>query len=197
LIFAILWLGCADDARTPLTFSVTTEHGSCDGVDDASVPITALRLKQPANLAQRLRPPGVAWAHPGHDPSGAVTGEMLTAFDYVPCGEPLEVDAGQGYTGELETAELDLRGSARFRGQSGGLPIDLSLEVDHAVTGIPIVGELTDRATVRVRFDPTTVLAVMPPDDDGDGTLTITDAGVSNALVYALSNPNHWTIHLE
>ncbi len=190
----LLFLLACTSGREPLAFEVALGGAVCDDVDELVLPVGHLWLQQPAELAWSW--PGLvssAWAHPGHDPA-----ELLGPWELSPCDGPVELGEGQGYDSELATGQLVLLGEARLLAELDGLPVELSAELDHPVSGIPLVADLVDGAHVTLAFDPTLTLSVLPVDDsDGDGRLTTDDEGLLEAFTYGLANPNSWTLSLE
>jgi hypothetical protein len=190
--------GCAT-GREPLSFDLSFDAQSgCDTVQ-LHVPMERLWLQQPPDLVVGSWSPfASAWAHPGHDPAGDVTGEVIGPWDLDPCGPAAELGVGLGYDSEVASGELILRGRATLVGALDGLPVDLDLDLDHPVTGIPLFADLHDGDRVRLAVDLDFVLSFLSVDDtDGDGVLTIADDGVAASFTYALTNPNAWSLQLE
>ena len=197
-----LWMlvACVD-TRAPLSLSAQSLAADCGDLDALDIPLERLWLQRPASLARRVSAPGVAFAHPGHDPSGPVTGEIIGPWALSPCDGDAPLGVGRGYASPVATGQLTLLGDARLvRGASAAspLPIDIAAPLDHPVTGLPLAAKLVDGATARLRFDPALTLSVLPTvDTDGDGALTEADDGALAAFTYGLVNPNSWTLTVE
>jgi hypothetical protein len=192
-----LLLACTQ-GRAPLTFVAELEAADCGEVDALTLPLEHLWLQQPALASVRPSAVGLAHAHPGHDPAGDVTGEILGPWVLEPCVHTTSLGTGRGYRGDVGSGQLLLLGTAVLHAEVDGLPVRLEAELDDPVSGVALQAELTDGATARLAFDPWLTLSVLPTvDTDGDGQLTTADEGALASFRYGLTNPNSWTLTLE
>lgn len=198
-------------------YSVTLDHGV--------VVLGDLHFHEPKSVATRgrcgagalwgLAAASVAQAHPGHDMSGDVKGELpgIFAVDLtaaaVPVGDALfyegpyataslliEQDGVDGDAG-LEDGDpaadhsLYLAGTASAGGDD--LPFELVLEHGEAVLGIPFDLQVDEGAepSLVLRVDAASILGHLDfaaLDSDGDGTVTTGDDGVLNPLVFGFES---------
>lgn len=183
--------------RPELSFDGRLETSACEDIQDLVVPVDRLWLQQPA-LASVWSPIATAHAHPGHDPAGDVTGELLGPWTLSPCSDPVFLGTGRGYEGAVGSGQLVLQGEAHLEATLDGMPVAITTTVDAPVAGLPLDGQLVDGIHAVLTFDPWLTLSVLPTEDtDGDGLLTEHDDGVAEALRYGLTNPNTWTLSLE
>ena len=218
-----LWILAACGAPAPVLRDVPVQGGGdlgegataaafeLDGVtvqlDLALVQVTDLRMQAPpeATAARAWTLPGVAHAHPGHDFSGDVMGELLGTWDLDLLAAPVELAAAACYSGDYETARLQV-GTARLQGRLArdgvDLPFDLVLDLEQAeVTGIPLSWTLAAEGavpTLVLTGAPQTMLAAaalaQAADSDGDGQLTISDGTLANSAPFGLLTTPAWTI---
>jgi hypothetical protein len=203
--------------RAQVSFPVFIEPHPAERVADdgssytftrASVVLGDLRVESPTPVA--WLPPLVspAYAHPGHDPSGDVDGELLGTFsvDLLAGASPGTMLAWEGEvaTGRFEllpAGPVHLVGShRRLDGQE--VAFDLEVTVERSVTGLPIAGELSAAAPpagLTLTVDLSTVMGFVDtntPRGD-DGVLTVDDGVLSNTLPFGVSSTRSWQFHLE
>lgn len=190
--------------ETVATFEL---DGAAVQLDLVRVQVTDLRLQAPpeATAARRWTLPGVAHAHPGHDFTGDVMGELLGTWDLDLLAAPVELGTAACYSGDYETARLQV-GTARLQGSLArdgvDLPFDLVLDLAQAeVTGIPLSWTLADEGaapTLVLTGAPQTMLAAaalaQAVDTDGDGQLTLSDGTLANSAPFGLLTTPAWTV---
>jgi hypothetical protein len=176
--------------------------------------VASLRGSPPAPL-RWLTGPAVARAHPGHDMSGDVRGELPGIFAVDLLGSAVPLGEGSFWAGDYATASLLLRqdgvdGEADLPAGSpvaghtlvlagtasdGGEEFPFDLVVDHTaiVAGIPLETSVLAEAppALTLEVDPAAFLAHLDfavLDGDGDGVVTMDDDDVVNPLQFGLES---------
>ena len=197
----------------------TTDRGYDVTLDVATITLGELHFHEPKDVGELtaatpfrwLTGPAVARAHPGHDMSGDVRGELTGTWTIDLLAEPALLGQGTFYEGSYETASfvlarpdgattLVLTGTA----DDGSGPHHFDLHADHEQTilGIPFETELDADAmpAVILLVDPAAILAHLDfseLDSDGDGTVTVADEGVSNPLLFGLESNVTYTYEIR
>ncbi len=196
--------------------SFAAGDGTMLTLDDAWISLTHLTLEAPPveasllppvfqDLLTPLSPLSVAHAHPGHDFSGDVAGELTGTFTVDLLSSAREVGTAHCYEGDYATARLVLDGASDGTGKPiarlGGValltngasvPFDFSMALYHEITGIPFVYTLnaqTPPAAVNITVDVPALLSYVDwstPDGDGDGLLTLEDGKLANTAPFGL-----------
>jgi hypothetical protein len=219
LICVTFLLGCAVEDRRALTIPVTALASPSDvlspveGVTltltEARVTVADLRLEAPAAVAWRPRLVSTAYAHPGHDPAGGVSGELLGEWTLDLLGEDLSLGDALCYEGPLATARLSLSPTPALT--IGGLvtvdaverPFFITLSPDQDVLGMPLEAELdadAPPAGLHLAVDLEHGLSFIDwrtPDTDGDGALTEADGTTLNTALFGLTSTPTWRLTLE
>ncbi|MFM7204882.1 MAG: hypothetical protein ACKO6N_29260 [Myxococcota bacterium] len=187
--------------QTPLLLA----DGSSLELQEARLTLADLRLERPVeNQALRWNPlqPALALAHPGHEFSGNVAGELLGTYTLDLLGEPTTLGQAQLYTGQFATAQLHLPGETQgpiltlvgvreYEGKS--LPVTLALSLEYEVHGIPFEQEIlpdSQAAHLKLELDLAHMLSFLDwsaGDENQDGVLTLDDPSVYNPLVFGVS----------
>jgi len=188
-----------------------TEQGYEISLEEGTVVVGDLHFHEPksveegAAIGRRARrpEPGGVLAHPGHDMSGDVRGELAGTFVVDLLAEEAALDEADFYEGSYETASLllvepegseftaVLAGTADTGG--GAIPFELAVDHAEAVLGIAFETEIDALAapSVTLVVDPASILGHLDfaaLDGDGDGTVTLQDEGVSNPLLFGLES---------
>ncbi len=215
----VLLAGCAVGRETvdvtvrfdPTSAAVVPDDGVDVVLTEARWTVSDLRLESPPATARRVIWPSlfpVAHAHPGHDFSGGVSGELLGAWTLDLLGEPVELGTAKLLEGPYATARLHLDAAPALRlvGQA---------EVDGA--SVPFAFELAHDAEITgIAFD-ATVDREAPPDAlalgvdlahalsfvdwrtpaGADGVLTIADGALENIVTFGVVSAPTWTLKPE
>jgi hypothetical protein len=245
LLLALLILGSGCPVGDePALFGITVEAGSAtDGpfttaagydvvLETGIVVLGALQFHEPKAVDELALPTPVRWlvgpevarAHPGHDMSGDVRGELTGTFAIDLLAGPTALGEGSFYEGPYETASLvlhrdgvdgetDLDPSSPVAGHtlylagtaddgSGPLPFELLADHDQTILGIPFETELGAETppTVILLLDPAEILGhldFVSLDHDGDGTVTLADDGVLNPLRFGLESNLTYTFEIR
>lgn len=200
----------------PLTGSqLLLPDGSTLELSEARLRLADLRLERPVeSQAWHWNPlkPAQAQAHPGHEFSGNVAGELLGTYTLDLLGEPVTLGQAQLYTGTFATAQLHLPGDSQgevlwLKGTHQTLeglllPVELSLSLEYEVHGIAFEYELAETAqesSLNLSLDVAHMLSFLDwsiGDEDGDGRLTLSDPSVYNPLVFGVSaTPSYQLIY--
>lgn len=188
----------ADDTVVTLT-----EATALFGYPQLYAPATA------ADVAARWSPLRAAHAHPGHDPSGDLTAELVGVWSVDLLAAPVSLGAAVGWEGSLQTAGFHLLSESEeetvvvqlsgYRTTAGGeeTPFELQLVEDFRVYGLPLEGALVaDRSTpITYRGDPVFMLsfADWATEDDGDGVLRMDDGNLANTITFGVTNGGAWS----
>jgi len=215
-----LLVGCAED-RALLTIPVRVAPSSgevqpADGVtatlSAASMTLSDLRLEAPAETARTWRIPALvstAVAHPGHDFSGDVAGELVGTWTLDLLGAPTELGSASCYEGSYETGRVRvapspavlLEGSATT--DAGAVAFRFTVEPDQEITGIPFEVALdadTPPSGITLGVDLAYALSSVDwttPDGDGDGVLTEADGALANTVTFGVVATPTFTLTLE
>lgn len=192
----------ADTFTTASGYEVTLEQGlvvvgELHFHEPKAVEEQALRLPHRWFLG-----PSTAHAHPGHDMSGDVRGELGGSFVVDLLAPAASLGEAEFYEGPYETASLLLQDpqdgpTALFAGvaSDGADAIDFEFSVDHTKTilGISFETEVDAVAppAVTLLVDPAEILGhldFLALDADGDGVVTEADEGVANPLLFGLQS---------
>lgn len=204
-------VGVAVEAVSARTDTFDTDSGYEVTLQRGSVWVGDLHFHEPKDVEEQalLRPhrwllgPSTAHAHPGHDMSGDVRGELAGSFAVDLLAPAASLGEAEFYEGPYETASLlleqdgedgptaDLAGVA----SDGVDTIPFAFVVQHPKTilGIPFEAEV-DAATpptLVLTLDPAEILGHLDfliLDDDGDGVVTEEDDGVRNPLAFGLES---------
>lgn len=208
-------LACSVDDRTLLTFpghyravssQITTDAGVAVALTGATLTVSSLLLKAPAETVRLFPLIPAAQAHPGHDFTGDVAGELAGTWTL-----DLLADAELGsvscYEGELASAQITLlpdpaallEGTASINGID--LPFSLPLAPDQDITGIPLTATLAAEAPpagLDLTVNPGHMLSFIDwTDTDGDGAITPADGTVANTALFGLVATPSFLITLE
>lgn len=197
----------------PVTASGTAgaafdEGGVAVVLTEASVTFRDLRMEAPAETA-RLRLPSlfpVAYAHPGHDFSGDVEGELLGDFTVDLLAAPMALGDATLYAGPFETARLDLAAAtlAGTATPTDGAATPFRFEIafeDEEITGIAFVADIAedDDRALALGIDAAWMLSfcdlATPPGDDA--TLALADGSLANTVPFGVTSTPAWTLSPE
>jgi len=186
-----------------------TEQGYEISLVEGSVVVGDLHFHEPKAVEEYAlrsptrRPPGPTLAHPGHDMSGDVRGELAGTFVVDLLAAAAALGEASFYEGPYETASLLLvepggsGATALLAGTAddgdGEIPFDLVVDHTETVLGIPFEAEIEASAppALTLVVDPASILGHLDfaaLDGDGDGTVTASDEGVSNPLLFGLES---------
>ncbi len=203
-------VGVPVEAASVRTDTFDTDGGYAVTLQQGLVTVEDLHFHEPKDVetTARLLPhrwllgPARAHAHPGHDMSGDVRGELTGAFVVDLLAEAIPLGEASFYEGPYETASLLLADDAASAtavlegtADDGSGAVEFSFHVDHARTilGIPFETEVDAAAppSVVLTVDPARILAHLDfaaLDSDGDGTVTEADEGVLDPLLFGLES---------
>lgn len=215
-------LACVDESPVLLSIPVIFQplpearlllaDGSSLELQEARLTVADLRLERPVEKqALRWNPlqPTQALAHPGHEFSGNVAGELLGTYTLDLLGEPTTLGQAQLYTGQFATAQLHLPGEtqgpiltlAGVREYDGArLPVTLTLSLEYEVHGISFEHDITpdsQAAQLVLELDLAHMLSFLDwsaGDENQDGELTLEDPSVYNPLVFGVSSTPSYRI---
>lgn len=216
-LLLLLLAGCATD-HTLLDVPVRVASGSAEVVTDDGVEITlttasltvgGLRLEHPPETAARRWPRliSTAYAHPGHDFSGEVGGELVGTWVVDLLAGPTELGVASIYDGDYATGRLTLPadGEVHLEGvcaDDGDRPFRFDLVPDQDVTGIPFVVTLdadTSPEALVLSVDLGHALSFVDwsTADDGDGVLTLDDGLLANTVLFGVVATPTYALSLE
>ncbi len=213
---------CAQESRQSLGFpAVAQSLDEASFVDDEGVEITLseawvqvsdLRLESPSATARRWRPRliATAWAHPGHDFSGATSCELLGDLEVDLLAEPAELGELACLDGELATGRVWMSGEPTLLLAGTALLLDDSdrsfrfeLTLDEEITGIPVEATLDAEAPpagLTLGLSPATMLSWVDwssEDSDGDDILTTADALLGNTVPFGAVSTASYSLTIE
>ena len=211
-LVALMGAGCATDPvllSVPVEFEgapVALEVGGVEvTLTEASLTLSDLHLSTPAQ-ARRWSLLSTAYAHPGHDFSGDVRGELTGTWtlDLLDPG-PTTLGSASLYEGNYETGRIYIleEPAGILRGSAGGIPVEFPLSLSQEVTGLDFLTTV-DAAEPPQRL----VLSVdlghalsysdwSTPDADGDQTLTASDGLLGNTVPFGVTSTPTWLLTLE
>lgn len=205
----------------------TTESGYDVVLDVGIVVLGDLHFEEPksveelhmeATLAPGLRwlvGPSVAFAHPGHDMSGDIKGELAGTYFVDLLADAALLGDAAFYEGTYETASLALQqdgldGDAGLDPGSpaaghnlvltgtasdaaGDYPFELVVDHSKTILGIPFGTNVAegDIPSLTLTVDPAEILGHLEfaeLDADSDGNITLDDEGVSSPLLFGLES---------
>ncbi|MEL6348518.1 MAG: hypothetical protein AAFV53_35755 [Myxococcota bacterium] len=219
VLLSLLLSGCAADrAQLSVPIVMTGSNETVTPTPQVSVRLTAaelvigdLRFESPPEVARRWRPSllSIGHAHPGHDFSGDVDGELLGewSIDLLALSEPMRLGEASFYEGDYESARLELpdggavllEGYATVEGLDTTRSFRFALLPEQSITGIPFITTVdadTPPQQVSLSIDLGHALSFIDwaAPDDGDGLLTEADDDgvVGNAALFgAVSTPTY------
>lgn len=240
LLFAALsGVGCWEPAPVLLTIPVEyapvpesatlvlADGGSLE-LQTAVLTLGDIRFERPAELAQvgsevpwqeRLAAfwplgAGLAVAHPGHNFSGNVAGELLGTWSLDLLGKPQFLGTASVYSGALATARLELP-AASSPAPGGGLhvegtytplegpalPVALSVDLTYTVEGIPFdhtLDAIAPPTRLIVSIDLHHLFSYVETfeDVDGDGVITILDGDLFNTVAFGVKSTPTYVLTL-
>ena len=207
----LLMFGCVPDrplvpvelTLRPLDETLPTlEDGRTLELTEARIVLASLALYEPESELALTWPLGatVAHAHPGHEADGDnVAALALNDLEVDLLGDDLPIEGLQIYAGAVGTASIMLTGEAHFAGTLGDTAVDLTLPVEHVVSGIPAsfdVDEATPPSLVLATSS-SRLLTWTPFDTDpgADGVLTTDDSeSLTNGLRFGVLSTTAWTL---
>lgn len=218
LILASLVLGgCGGEGRALLFIPVDFHPGESgviypgDEVEitlkEASISIEDIRLESPLTASNRANPEGLM-AHPGHEGSGEVGGELLGTFTLDLLGGRQALGEASVYTGTYATASLGLAASPELllRGDAWVgerlRPFDFEVALSGRVEGMEFEGEISgDGAapSITLRVDVAHILSFgdwETEDSDGDGVLTLADGAFENTIPFGVLSTPSWGLDI-
>lgn len=213
MLFLALLAACAHPDRALVPVPVAYEAAPAElRVDDVPLLLTEatltlgdLRFEEPATAWSWSLVPA-AWAHPGHDFTGAVSGELsgtwtLDLLDDAPLGE------ASFWEGRYATARLRVEGTAVLAGtldpDGTARPFRFEIPLDHEVIGVPFPAEVEATAPpggITLSVDLAHALSFFDPyttDSDGNGTLTAADEIVEHVVRFGLLSTPTYHLILE
>ncbi len=213
------------EAASALEAVFETDTGYEISLEEGLIVLGELHFHEPRPVARRgptpLAPfrwatgPAIARAHPGHDMSGDVRGELPGTFAVDLLGPEVLLGEGSFWAGEYASASLLVQqegvdGDAELpadssvaghtlvlagtaSGGDGEIPFDLVVDHTATVGGIPFETSVTAEAppTLTLELDPAVILAHLDfavLDADSDGVVTMDDEGVANPLRFGLES---------
>lgn len=216
----LLLAGCAEDREL---FDVPTilvgsepAFAPADGVqvtlDEAALTIGALRLQAPSATARRWHGVSVmpvAHAHPGHDFTGDVRGELLGPWTVDLLGDDLLLGTASCYEGPYATARMTLlpdpvallAGTAMVGSEARTFRFELA--IDQEVTGLPFDAYLDAQAPpagITLSVDLAHALYFVDwttADADADGVLTLADGALANTVLFGVVATPTYHLALE
>lgn len=240
LLFAVLsGVGCGEPA--PVLLSIPVEYAPVPDsatlvlVDGGSLELqTAVltlgdfRFERPAELAQvgsevswqerlaALWPLGAgrAVAHPGHNFSGNVAGELLGTWSLDLLGEAQALGTASLYSGAFATARLELPaasspapvGGLHVEGtytplEGPALPVALSVDLTYTVEGIPFehtLDAIAPPTRLIVSIDLRHLFSYVETfeDADGDGVITTLDGDLFNTVAFGVKSTPTYVLTL-
>lgn len=217
--WSLFLVGCSSGRMTvdvPVRFVpgpsvVTPVEGVEVRLTEAQWTVSDLRLESPAATAWRRPWPSListAHAHPGHDFTGGVSGELLGTWTLDPLGEPVDLGPAKMLDGPYATARLHLdeTPALHLSGEAAvdGTPVPFMLELGHQqeITGIAFDADVDPDAPptgLVLGVDLAHALSFIdwhtPPGDDG--VLTSADGAVQNTLTFGVVSAPTWTLATE
>lgn len=211
----IPWLvACAEDralvsvpTHTVASPAEVDAGGAAVALTEAAVTLSDWRFEAPPEVA--WLPPLVssAYAHPGHDFDGAVSGELAGTWT-LDLLAATELGTAGLYEGAYATARVGIAPPVRLAGTAitagGARPFRFTLAPDQALTGIPFeftVSAAAPPSGLAVGVDLGHALSFVDwaaPDTDGDGVLTEADgAAVANTATFGVVATPTWSLRVE
>ncbi len=216
---ALVLTACVAD-RAPLDVPVRFAAGeptwTVDGVDvrltRAEATLADLWLEGPADARAAWRLPSLvpsAWAHPGHDFAGDLTGELVGTWSLDLLAGDAELGVARCYEGPTATARLQLVGTPPTRLSGVAVvdgterPFDFVVPAASAIAGIPFTITLDAEAPpagLRVGVDLAHALSFVDwrtPDADADGVLTVADGVLDRTVTFGVVSTPTWNLTRE
>lgn len=195
----------------PDTTAVKPGEGVEIALGEARLTVSDLRLERPAETSAMGWWPSlipVAHAHPGHDFTGDVGGELLGTWTLDLLGDASELGLATLRDGDYASARLELVGDPELTlvgtatVDGAPVPFDFTLALDEAVTGIafavsvPAAGGATGMA-LGVDLDHALSFSNWRTDPGDDGLLTESDGTLANTLTFGVLSAPTWNLTLE
>jgi hypothetical protein len=190
---------------------VTPAEGVELRLTEAEWTLSDLRLESPATTAWRRPWPSLiptAYAHPGHDFTGGVSGELLGTWTLDLLGDAVDLGAARMLDGPYATARLHLDAAPvlRLSGEADvdGSPMPFTFELAHQqeITGIPFDADVDPDAppsALVLGVDLAHALSFVDwrTEPGEDGVLTLADGAVENTLTFGVVSAPTWTLTTE
>lgn len=214
----LILMGCGTGRQTvevPVRFEPAASALSLpDGVEvrlsEARWPVFDLRMESPASVAW-LRWPSLlptAHAHPGHDFSGGVAGELLGEWRLDLLGPAQSLGVARLLDGPYATARLHLIDDPPLvlegEVERDGVTVRFVFELAHAseITGITFETTVDPEAppdAIVLRVDLTHALSFIDwrTEPGADGLLTLDDGAVENTLAFGVLSAPTWNLSIE
>jgi len=210
--------GCAAD-RTLLAVPVTVDAAAPSVTDDAGMAITLtaatytladVRFEAPAvttaGLSRWLSPVATALAHPGHDFTGDVAGELVGRWEVDLLGGPSALGRAAMYDGVYATGHLTLPAEGRVRlagtahTDAGDRAFDFEIVPDQPVTGIPFDATIDAAAPpegITLSVELGHALSFVDWSTASDGPLTVSDGVLANTVLFGVVATPSFRLELE
>lgn len=180
-------------------------------LEEAVIGLEGLYLHEPGDVrAARLSPLDLllpaAHAHPGHDDSGDVAGELLGTWIVDLLGGPVQLGIADVYEGDLASATLGLADvpvllEGTVTDEQGTRPFSFELVPDQDLTGLPLQASFTasDAPTLHVEVDAAWILSFVDwdaADTDGDGVLTEADDELAQLVAFGIHSTGAYAVRV-
>lgn len=221
-VLVLALAGCGAEGRRSMTVPVTAggagaepfaaSDGGTVALSEASIAFSDLRLEEPAadegataRVFRLLSPIQAAYAHPGHDYPGDVTGELLGAFTVDLLADDQDLGGALCYEGRYATGRVSLAGTAAIlagthTGPGGDRAFRFVVPAEQDIIGIPFEVDLSADApptSIGLGFDPAKALQFVDwtgDDGDGDGVLTVADGTFANTATFGVVATPTWSL---
>ncbi len=187
--------------------------GNLFELQHASIALENLYLHERGNTRAASWSPmglfvGTAYAHPGHDDSGDVAGELLGSWPIDLLGGETELGQAILFEGALASATLGLADAAvvlqgAVTDPSGTVrPFDFEVWPSQDLTGLPFDAAFsaTERPTLHVEVDAAWILSFVDwqaDDTDGDGVLTEADADLEALVLFGVHSTGAYGVRVS